>query len=82
MESFAVFISSATVDHVIFYFLWQHSAKWLAIFYCTLGAERVWNKKNRSKILFMHKNAFMLPVSFTGPYTKDEPKFPQQKKNN
>ena len=30
----------------------------------------------------MHKNAFMLPVSFTGSYTKDEPKFPQQKKNN
>ena len=28
----------------------------------------------------MHKNAFMLPVSFTGSYTKDEPKFPQQKK--
>ena len=28
----------------------------------------------------MHKNAFMLPVSFTGPYIKDEPKFPQQKK--
>ena len=30
----------------------------------------------------MHKNAFMLPVSFSGSYTKDEPKFPQQKKNN
>ena len=28
----------------------------------------------------MHKNAFMLPVSFTGSYTKDEPKFPQRKK--
>ena len=26
----------------------------------------------------MHKNVFMLPMSFTGSYTKDEPNFPQQ----
>ena len=26
----------------------------------------------------MHKNVFMLPVSFTGSYTKDEPNFPRQ----
>ena len=26
----------------------------------------------------MHKNVFMLPVSFTGSYTKDEPNVPQQ----
>ena len=49
MESFAVFTSSATVDHVIFYFPHQHSAKWLAIFYCILGAERIWNKETEVK---------------------------------
>ena len=26
----------------------------------------------------MHKNVFMLPVSFRGSYTKDEPNFPPQ----
>ena len=26
----------------------------------------------------MHKNAFTLPVSFTGPYTVDDPYFPHQ----
>ena len=26
----------------------------------------------------MHKNVFMLPMSFTGCYTEDEPNFPQQ----
>ena len=26
----------------------------------------------------MHKNVFLLPESFTGSYTKDEPNFPQQ----
>ena len=26
----------------------------------------------------MHKNVFMLPVSFIGSYTKDEQNFPQQ----
>ena len=26
----------------------------------------------------MNKNVFILPVSFTGSYTKDEPKFPRQ----
>ena len=30
----------------------------------------------------MHKNAFMLPVSFMGSYTEDEPKFSQQKNTN
>ena len=26
----------------------------------------------------MHKNVFMLPVSFTGSYTEDKPNFPRQ----
>ena len=26
----------------------------------------------------MHKNIFMLPVTFTGSYSKDEPNFPWQ----
>ena len=26
----------------------------------------------------MHKNIFMLPMSFTGCYTEDEPNVPQQ----
>ena len=26
----------------------------------------------------MHKNGFTLPVSFTGSYTHDKPKFPRQ----
>ena len=32
----------------------------------------------KNKILFMHKNVLMLPVSFIGYYTEDEPNFPQQ----
>ena len=29
-------------------------------------------------ILFMHKNNFTLPMSFTSSYTEDEPNFPRQ----
>ena len=29
-------------------------------------------------MLFMHKNIFTLPMSFTGSYTEDEPNFPWQ----
>ena len=37
------------------------------------------NKETKKK-LFMHKNVFTLPVSFTGSYSEDEPNFPW--KNN
>ena len=37
-------------------------------------------KRNRNKILFMHKNFLTLPVSLsTSSYIKDEPNFPQKK---
>ena len=36
------------------------------------------NKDTETKILFLHKNVFMLHVNFTGSCTEDEPNFPRQ----
>ena len=35
-------------------------------------------KKQKKKILFMHKNVFTLPVGVTSSYTEGEPDFPRQ----
>ena len=80
IESFTIFTSSAIIDHIILHYFPQHDfAKWLGMTWnCIWGTEIEFEKlRNRSKI-FMHKNVFTLPVSFTGSYTENKPNFPWQ----
>ena len=81
MESFATFTSSATVDHVIFYFPQQHSAKWLAIFYCILGAKRIWNKETEVKYCSSTKMLLCYPWVLWVLTPRMRTNFPQRKKN-
>ena len=62
IESLTTFTSSAIVDHVIFYFSQQH----LQMTYnCIWGTEIAFEiKKQKKKMLFMHKNIIMLPMMF------------------
>ena len=79
-SSFTIFTSSTIVDHImLYYFPQQDFAKWLGMTCnCIWGTEIAFEIKKQNIILFMHKNVFTLPVSFTCSYTEDKPNFPQQ----
>ena len=71
-----IFTSLAIIHHIIFILF---SATRL----CKMtGYELQLHLRYRNSIcnntLFIYKNVFTLPVSFTYSYTKDKPNFPQQ----
>ena len=76
MELFTIFTSSAIIDHVILNDFPQNDWVWLAI--ASEVQKQHLTQRNGNKILFMHKNVFTLPVSFTGSYTEDKPNLPRQ----